>query len=555
MNSVLILGLSLILFTLAYRLYGRFLSKVFGLDPSRKTPAHELNDGMDYVPAKNWWVLFGHHFSSICGAGPIVGPVLAVAYWGWGISVLWIVVGAILMGAVADFSSLVVSMRSRGQSIAQVAGFEISNRAKIFFSIFLWIALILVIAVFAIFGAKTLIQEPDAVIPSMGLIPTALLTGFLLYKTRIPNVLATLIGLGILGLLLFLGTQIHVVLPHLGGFSPEFLWIVILLVYCFIASVVPVQVLLQPRDYLASFILFGVIAIGLGSIFVVKPMMPEALVTSWWPADWPKAGPLWPMLFVTIACGAISGFHSLVSSGTTCKQIASEAHACRIGYGGMLLESTVGVMVLIVVAAGLSQGELTSILKEGGPISAFSHGYGNLSQVFLGDYGKAFAILGLNAFILTTLDTATRITRYITSEVFGVKNIFLATLLVVVASAALALSGKWNLLWPVFGAANQLIAGIALLIAAAWLLNRGRRAHFVLGPGIFMLVTTIGAFAFQCWQALLRKNEAGEVSPDWLMVFLTGILIILAITVFVETLGKIRKKQSSFVQKAEPQKV
>jgi len=545
MNSVLLLALALIGFSLAYRFYGRFLSKIYGLDPRRQTPAHEFEDGVDYVPAKNWWVLFGHHFSSICGAGPIVGPVLAVAYWGWGISLVWIVFGAILMGAVADFSSLVVSMRSKGQSIAQVAGFEISPRVRLYFSIFLWIALILVIAVFAIFGAKTFIQEPDAVVPSFGLIPTAILTGWLLYRTKTPNIVATVLGLSVLLILLLVGTQVHILLPPLGGMSPQMLWIVILLIYCFCASVMPVQVLLQPRDYLASFILFGVIAIGVASIFVTQPEMPATLVTAWTPTAWPNAGPLWPMLFVTIACGAISGFHSIVASGTTCKQITSEAHVCRIGYGGMLLESLVGVMVLIAVAAGLKGTELVNFLKTGGPISAFSHGYGNITSVFLGDYGKVFAILGLNAFILTTLDTATRITRYITSEIFGVKNLYVATLIVVAASALLALSGQWNLLWPAFGASNQLIAGIALLIAACWLSNRGRRSVFVFVPAVLMLVTTVGAFGFQFWQAVTRRDDAGMASPDWMMTVLTAILIALAFMIVVETLLMLQKKINS----------
>jgi len=487
MNAALLLGIALICFLLGYKIYGRFLSRTFDLKDSRKTPAHELNDGRDFVPAKNWWVLFGHHFSSICGAGPIVGPVLACAYWGWGVSFLWIVVGAIWMGAVSDFTALVMSVRAKGQSIAQVSGIEISKRVRLYFSVFLWIALILVIAVFSIFAAKTFISEPDAVIPSFGLIPTALLVGWLLYRIKMSNVLVTIIGLSILGILLFAGSRIDIIMPQIGPLSPENIWILILLVYCFVASVTPVHVLLQPRDYLASFILFGMIAVGIASIFWTRPVIQTPAFLGFMSDEWPKAGPLWPMLFVTIACGAISGFHSLVSSGTTCKQIASESHCCRIGYGGMLVESTVGVLVLISVSAGLGQGVLSSHLKTGGPIAAFSHGYGAISEVFLGGYGKTFAIVALNAFILTTLDTATRITRYITTEVFGIQNMFLSTLIVIVASAWLALTGQWNLLWPAFGTANQLIAGITLIVASCWLLNRGKSYAVTFIPALIMI--------------------------------------------------------------------
>jgi len=242
-----------------------------------------MEDDVDYIPAKNWWVLFGHHFSSICGAGPIVGPVLAVAYWGWGVSVIWILFGGILMGAVSDFSSLVVSMRSRGESISNIAGHEISRNVRIYFSIFIWISLVLVIAVFAIFAAKTFIEEPEAVLPSFGLIPTALLVGWLLYRTRTSNILATVIGLVILGALLFGGSIFPISLPDLGPFSAQTFWIFLLLIYCFVASVIPVQVLLQPRDYLASFILFAMIGIGILSIFVTQPVLQTPAFTSFLP--------------------------------------------------------------------------------------------------------------------------------------------------------------------------------------------------------------------------------------------------------------------------------
>lgn len=536
----LLLG-ALLWFAFAYRWYGRRLARSLGIDPERTTPAYSRQDGIDYVPAKNWFVLFGHHFSSICGAGPIIGPALAVAYWGWAPSLLWLALGAVLMGAVADFTSLFVSVRSDGHSIPEIARPEISPRARLLFSWFIWLALVLVIAVFAIFAAKTFIEEPDTVVPSFALIPVALLCGHLLYRSSMSNLVATLIGLGLLLLALIAGVEFPVVLePHLG-LASEQQWILVLLAYCFVASVTPVQVLLQPRDYLASFLLFAAIGIGVAAVFVSAPTMQSEALHAFEPDDWPGAGPLWPMLFVTIACGAISGFHSLVSSGTTCKQLANEEHACRIGYGGMLVESLVGVLVVISVGAALAHDELVAALRKGGPIAAFSQGYGAMSLPILGTYGKAFAVMALNAFILTTLDTATRIGRYLTSELFGIANMYLATGLVVAASAALALSGRWAYLWPAFGASNQLIAALALLVASCWLLRRRGRIASTLVPACVMLVTTLAAFAFQLRGALLHVDAAsGTRSPDWFLAGLVSVLIVLGLAVFGEAAGVLR---------------
>jgi len=541
--SILLLG-ALIAFTIAYRFYGSLLTKLFGVDSSRLTPAHTKRDGIDYEPAKNWWVLFGHHFSSICGAGPIVGPVLAVAWWGWMPSVIWLIIGAIWMGAVSDFSSLFVSMRHEGQSIARIAEPEISRKGQLLFSVFIWISLILVIAVFSIFAAKTFVAEPQSVVPSFGLIPVAVLTGYLLYKTRTNNAVATTLGLALLIALLFLGHQSPFSLPDLFGLTTENAWIIILLIYCFIASITPVQILLQPRDYLASFLLFAVIFLGIACVFIQQPQISTPAFIAFQPDAWPNAGPLWPMLFVTIACGAISGFHSLVSSGTTCKQISSEGHACRIGYGGMLVECLVGVLVLICVTTSLNNTDITNILKTDGPIGVFGQGYGKLSQTFLGPYGITFAILALNAFILTTLDSATRITRYLTTELFGINNKYIATLLVVIAAGALAMTGQWQRLWPAFGTANQLIAGITLLVASCWLLNRGKRIRYTLIPSILMLVTTIGAFIWQLWSSL------HEAKPDYIIAGICLGLIILALVICADAfkvLSGQRKQENSLI--------
>jgi len=543
MSSVIVLLGALLIFSAGYRWYGRRLARYFGVDPSKPTPAHTKEDGRDFVPARNWWVLFGHHFSSICGAGPIVGPVLAVAFWGWGPSILWVLVGSVLMGAVSDFSSLFVSVRAGGESIPEVARPEISPRARLLFSAFIWLSLVLVIAVFAIFAAKTYIQVAEAVLPSWGLIPVALLTGWLLYRRAWPTWLATLVGLGGLAALLVAGRAFPVNLPGIPGLTPQNAWILLLLAYAFLASVTPVNILLQPRDYLASFLLLSAIGIGVASVLVSRPTMDPVLLHSLKPQEWEAAGPLWPMLFVTIACGAISGFHALVSSGTTCKQLGSEAHACRIGYGGMLMEGLVGVLVVICVAAALSRTELITLLKSGGPVSAFSGGYGKLSFAFLGTFGAAFAVMALNAFILTTLDTATRIGRYLTGELFGIRSIYGSTLLVVVAAGWLALTGQWTRIWPAFGASNQLVAGLALLVVSCWMIRRGRPARFTLIPALIMLVTTLAAFGYQLASALSRRNaDTGILEPDYFLSGVVVVLMVLAAVVFIEALKVLREK-------------
>ncbi len=538
MSSVWLLIGALCWFAAGYLFYGRRIAREYGVDAERETPARAREDGVDFVPARNWMVLFGHHFSSICGAGPIIGPALAVAYWGWAPSIVWVFLGAVLMGAVADFTSLFVSVRSDGHSISDIARPEISPRARLLFSWFIWVALVLVVAVFAIFAARTFIKEPDAVIPSLALIPVALLTGHLIYRTETSNAVATAIGLGLLILALFLGHAFPTEMPALFGLSAESLWIILLLAYCFIASITPVQVLLQPRDYLASFLLFAAIGIGILCILISAPAMQSAAFTEFHPAEWgTRAGPMWPMLFVTIACGAISGFHSLVSSGTTCKQIDNEAHACRVGYGGMILEGLVGVLVIICVGSSLSAGDLRDVLGEngGGPITAFSIGYGRITEPILGDYGTAFAVMALNAFILTTLDTGTRIGRYLTSELFGTNDMYISTALVTGCGGALALTGQWSALWPAFGTSNQLIAALALLVGSCWMIRRGKSAVYTLVPAIIMLVTTLAAFLFQLYNALTWIDPVSkQASPQWFLAGLVVTLIVLASVVFWE---------------------
>ncbi len=521
MNTLTIAIGALILFGTAYFIYGRRLERNFGIDPKRLTPAHTRADRIDHMAVHHWTILFGHHFSSIAGAGPIIGPVIAVALWGWGPALLWILVGTVFLGGMHDFGSLIVSVRHDGRSIADAAGDLISKRAKIVFSLFVWLALILVIAVFTVISAKTFVVQPEIVLPSLGLIPVAILVGLALYRLKVNQIVVTLFGLGLLGALIFLGTLLPVNIPN----QAMFIWIITLFVYAYFASITPVNILLQPRDYLSSFLLFGGLFLGYFGLIVSRPKINLPIFMAWDTAG----GSLWPMLFVTIACGAISGFHSLIASGTTSKQLSTETDARKIGYGAMVAEGLLAVMAILVVVAGFSSQEaLGNVLgNTGGPIGAFGQGFGEVTRPFMGGYGGNFAVLILNAFILTTLDTAVRIGRYLSTELFRIKNRHLATIFVIVLSAFLALSGKWDRIWPIFGASNQLVAALALIVIAAWLLSQNKKYAFVRIPAIFMLATTMGALLFQLVKFLRDK--------DFILIMIDIILIFLALFMAFES--------------------
>ncbi|OQX83474.1 MAG: hypothetical protein B6D53_02360 [Candidatus Omnitrophica bacterium 4484_49] len=518
MNSAIVLILVLISFALGYFIYLRLLiRKVFPLDFNRKTPAVEINDGLDYIPAKNWLILFGHHFASIAGAAPILGPVIAFSIWGWVPAILWIVLGSIFLGGVHDFSALYVSLRNKGVSVSEVGSSAVSPYTKYLYSGFILLTLILIIAVFEYFCAKTFVDKPEIVLPSLGLIPIAIIVGFLIYHLNFNTFFATLLGLCGLGFLIYLGGYFPITLPS-GINNPINFWIILLMFYCIFAAVLPVNILLQPRDYLSSFLLFAGVGLGVLGIVVVHP----PLVSSGYIGFFGKLGPLWPMLFVTIACGAISGFHSLISSGTTSKQLSSERYAGRIGYGAMLMEGLLATIALIAVAS-LKPQVFRATLSSSSPVACFGKGYGILVSPFLKGHGAAFAVLILNAFILTTLDTATRISRYVGTELFKFKGRIIPTLIPVILATLLALCGKWMNIWTIFGASNQLIAGLALIVVSAWLVKNGRRATFTLLPAVFMLVITIWALVYKLITFIRTKNLTLSI--------ISVILIILALAV------------------------
>lgn len=531
MSALFIAALSILIFGLGYLFYGSRLQHLFGADPQRKTPAHTKFDGIDYVPAKHWTVLFGHHFASIAGAGPIIGPVIAVAIWGWGPALLWIVLGTIFIGGVHDYGSLMLSVKHDGFSVGEVAEGLISRKARTVFVAFIWLSLILVVAVFVYLCAQTLASEPRIVIPSLGLIFVAILVGYLLYIRKLNLVLVTILGLILLAGLLFVGARFPM------GFTKQTVvfWSFILLVYCYAASVAPVHILLQPRDYLSSYLLVAGIAFGYAGLFLSRPHLNTPFFVGWNAS----LGYLWPMMFVTVACGAVSGFHCLIASGTSSKQLANERDAKKIGYGGMVVEGIVAVMALLAVAGGIaSWEELSAIIKRSdGPIGAFGAGYDVIARPLLGGYGGLIAITILNAFILTTLDTATRIGRYLTEELFGIKNRFLATFIIVILGGWLALSGKWNTIWPIFGASNQLVAALALLVISCWMLSRKQPTLYTLIPCLFMFITTVGALIYQF--VVFSKAK------DRLLAAVAVVLLALAGYVVFEVIRSLRKKCQS----------
>jgi carbon starvation protein len=528
MNSILVMIISLVAFGWAYKVYAKKLDKIFDINSLNPVPSKTKYDGVDFVPVKNWLVLFGHHFSSIAGAGPIVGPVIACCIWGWLPALIWVVVGTIFLGAVHDFSALIISVREGGNSISTITSSVISKRAHLMFAMFVWLALILVIAVFTYLCADTFVKEPKIVLPSLGLIPVAVIVGLMLYNFKVNQLLSTVLGLGGLIVLIVLGQYFFVTNVSLTT------WIVVLLVYCYLASVLPVNILLQPRDYLSSFLLIFGVLVGFLGLFILHPSIQFPAFISFNS----KEGYLWPMLFVTVACGAISGFHCLICSGTSSKQIANERDTKKVGYGAMVAEGLVAVMAILAIAAGLG---VQCLLDKSSPIVIFSKGYGVVTKNILSSYGGMIAILILNAFILTTLDTATRIARYITEELFKINNRYISTIIVVVLGGWLALAKDkfnepiWKKLWPAFGASNQLVAALALFVISCWLLSKNKPVKITLYPAVFMLATTIAALIYQ----VIVNFKNGQ----YLLFTISCILIILSFIMTLDVINVFRKKK------------
>jgi carbon starvation protein len=551
MNTLIIAFCLILWLILGYKIYGSFIEKkVIEADENRLTPARDLQDGIDYSPAKKP-LLFGHHFSSIAGAGPILGPLLGVLYFGWLGALLWVALGSIFLGAVHDYTSLMTSVRNRGTSLADISEKTLGYRAKIIFSIFVWMALALVIAVFAVVASQTLVTQPEIVIPTFGLIFIAMIFGWLIYRRGVNVIIGTLAALISLLLLLYLGKLAPIILPaRILGVSPQNFWFYILLIYSLFASSLPVWFLLQPRDYISTWILLFGLGLGYLGLIIVHPSLNAPAFISFSS----KGGPLWPMLFVIIACGAISGFHSLVAGGTTAKQLPDEASGKLIGYGAMVLEAALAGLVIFIAASALTwdpSGEKSQfgfqylMISLGDPIKAYATGYGRLISSLPGCtlvIGTFFGMIMLNAFVLTTLDTATRLSRFITTELLGrkvslLKNRWIASFFILIFAAVLGGSEGYKAIWPVFGASNQLVAALALIVVSSYLVGIKKPKKFTVYPALFMLATTIGALLYQGYHFFLAKS--------YLLACINLVLIILAAIIVYDARAVLFKKEGS----------
>ncbi|MGE5483967.1 MAG: carbon starvation protein A [Ignavibacteriales bacterium] len=541
MNSLLVMVVTFVLYLLAYNLYGKTLGhKIFELIADRVTPSHKLKDGVDYVPT-NKWILAGHHFTSIAGTGPIVGPTLGVI-WGWVPALLWVIFGSIFAGAVHDLGALVVSMRHEGKSIGDITGLVVSPRSRTLFSLIIFFALWIVIAIFAILMAGLFVQYPECVFPIWVEIPIAMGLSWYLYKRSGSLAVGSIVALALMYLTIWMGLFIPVK-------ATADTWIIIIMVYIFFASVLPVQTLLQPRDYINALELgVAMILLVAGIVVAPRPIVAPAVVAS--PTGAP---PLFPFLFITIACGAISGFHSLVSSGTSSKQIAREPDAMMVGYGGMLLEGVLATLVILAVTTGVSSEAWLKTYADYAKVPTlptFAEGGARIVAVL--GIPKALSLNILAVFMLsfagTTIDTATRIQRYVISEVGNnlkmdwLANKYVATAIAVGSAYLMAFRKGANVIWPLFGATNQLLAGLALLVVTVYLARAKKPLVYTMAPMVFMIVMTTCGMAFN----LMNYVKKG----DTLLSTIDAIVMVLELWLIVEAWTVIRKVMAERASKA-----
>ncbi len=574
MSSIALLLVGLAAFLTGYRVYSRFISqRIFRLDPDFKTPANEFEDGVDFVPT-NKHVLFGHHFTSVAGAAPIVGPAIAVI-WGWLPAFLWVMIGTIFAGAVHDLGTLWISTRHKAQSIGTLAESLVGGRARVLFLLIIFFLLLMVNAVFAVVIANLFIANPGAVLPVWGTLAVALVVGFLIYRTGTGILWPSLTALLILYVLIWFGQFVPLELPDVFAFSPSEAqlaaaqgdtqaataaavtdgrrmgWIVILFVYAFFASVLPVWLLLQPRDYINSHQLFVALAIIFAAILITNPEVVAPAVNRNLPAD----APSWfPLLFITIACGAISGFHGLVASGTSAKQLNKETDARYVGYGGALGEGALALTSILATTAGFAvfagidgwhqhYGSWAS--ASAGATTAFVNGIGVLAQG-LGIPQRVaviFAAVVVISFAATTMDTGVRLQRYIIAELGAtyrlkvVQNRWIATVIAVMSCVLLALGldrGAGGMrLWPLFGTTNQLTAGLSLLVITLFLVRLGRPVWVTVVPMVFLLFMTT-------WAMIL--NLVGYYSDSQaLLLGVGGAIFVLELWLVFEAITALRR--------------
>ncbi|MBU2571250.1 MAG: carbon starvation protein A [Gammaproteobacteria bacterium] len=547
MNAIFLMLIGLAAMALGYFVYAKFIcEKIFKVDPKFLTPAHELNDGIDYVPT-NKYVLWGHHFTSVAGAAPIIGPAIAVI-WGWVPAFIWVVLGTIFFAGVHDAGGIWASNRNQAKSIGSLTGDIIGKRARSCFMIVIFLLLLMVNAVFAVVIARQLIGFPSATIPVWGAIVVALIIGQLIYRRSIGLMSVTLLGVIALYAMIYVGAKLPVSLPEqVAGLNDNQSWIIILFAYAAIASLLPVWVLLQPRDYINGIQLFIGLILFYGAVLAAGPEIVAPPFNTHLPEGTPS---IIPILFVTIACGAISGFHGLVSSGTTSKQLDKEPDLRFVGYFGAVGEGLLALSAIIATTAGFATlGDWQAIYHSFGQggVGAFIQGGGNILQQGLGlDNVLAETLLTVMVVLFagTTMDTSLRLQRYIFQE-WGViyrigwlQKPLQATLLAVGSCLLLAFGvggdGSGGLLiWPLFGTTNQLLAGFTLLVITVMLVKRGRPMWYTLAPLLFLLImTTLG---------LLIQLKSFFDQQDWFLLSLDIVVLIAAILISLESswvLGK-----------------
>ena len=568
MNAAVLLIISIAILVVGYIFYGGWLSKKWGVDPNKVTPAHTMEDGVDYVPAKAP-VLMGHHFSSIAGAGPINGPIQA-AVFGWVPVALWVLIGGIFFGGVHDFGALFASVRNKGKSIGTVIEDSIGLKAKRLFLIFAYLTLLLVVAAFASIVANTFkatFLENGAVdiaassanastaMISIFFIVLAIFFGFFVYRRNAPLGISTIIGVALIAIAMVVGLKWH---PLYLSYET---WMIICGIYILVASVTPVWILLQPRDYLSSFLLYGMMILAVVGISGCHPGIDTMPAFTGFKDTLAPTGSsigyLFPALFVTIACGAISGFHSLVGSGTTAKQLNREQDAQPIAYGGMLIESALAIISLCAVAyIWKDYADGTTVV----PTAVFAGGLSAMLGELFGAGAQSVTysmlILAVSAFCLTSLDTATRLARYMFQE-FWMKpgesikdmtgarkvltNPYVATAITVVIGIALGMTG-YAKIWALFGAANQLLAALGLLAVAAWLGKIGRNNKMFLFPMAFMLIVTLTSLVFTIITQVNLITSGADVTWGIVRGVIAVLLIILAIDLVVEGVKTLSKQ-------------
>lgn len=563
MTALLIILVAIVLLVIGYVCYGSWLAKQWGIDPSRKTPAYEMEDGVDYVAAKPA-VLMGHHFSSIAGAGPINGPIQASVF-GWVPVFLWCIIGGIFFGGLQDFGSLFASVRHEGKSVGEIIESSMGTKAKKLFIIFALLVLILVIASFVNVVAGTfftpeggfgIVANPTGnqttAMISLLFIVLAIIYGIMTNRLGVKTLPATIIG--IIGIILSV-----VIGLNFGFVMGRTAWIIFVGAYITIASLVPVWILLQPRDYLSSFLLYAMIALAVIGIvlcaFTGNATFEIPAFTGWSTS----VGTMFPALFITVACGACSGFHSLIATGTSSKQLDNEKDAKIIGYGSMLIESALGIISLIAV--GMVYSKYTAG-EFGSPAVAFASGIAIMFGVETSAiYGTIYALLTLavSVFALTSLDTGTRLSRFMFSELFlkddeasykdakGARKVlthplFGTTLMVVIGCILGGLS--LSQIWGLFGAANQLLAGIALMAVAAWLGNVGKNNKMFFIPMIFMLAATLTSLVLTVIKKIGAVAAGTAVWGDWFQLLFATAMAVLAVILVIEGIQTFKKQMS-----------